>query len=74
MAVGSNTSVGRTPFDPEGPFLIGNCTKHGLLAITQDEFDRAEATGQKATHLVRGPHTRAMLERVSDIARRLEDP
>jgi hypothetical protein len=64
---------GTDPLNPEGPYLIGHCTKHGLLAITRDQFDRAEATGQKAVHLVRGPHTRAMLERVSDIARRLPD-
>jgi hypothetical protein len=56
--------------DPEypsfaGTFLVGMCTKHALVAITRDQFDRAEAGGQKAVHLVRGRETDAMLGRIA---------
>jgi hypothetical protein len=53
-----------------GRFLVGMCSKHALVAITRDQFDRAQAGGQKAVHLVRGPETDAMLGR---IAHRLSD-
>jgi hypothetical protein len=64
---------GTDPLDSESPFVVGLCTKHGLVAIPRDQLDRAEAAGQKAVHLIRGPHTAAMLQRVADIARRSPD-
>jgi hypothetical protein len=53
---------GPRPFAPyEGPreprFLIGDCPKHGHVAITQSRFDRAVAAGQATVHLARGRGT-----------------